>query len=325
MHDHAHGHHHNHAHGAGSGHKGRVVRRALLGSLLFNGGFLIIEAVAGFWTGSLALLSDAAHMVSDVAALAVALWVSHLATRPATPKQTFGLLRAEVLGAFVNAATLLVACVFIFKAAVERLMSGPPHVAGWPVLIVAVTGLAINLISAWMLWRSDSTNINVRGALAHMLADALGSVGAMLAALLTLFAGWMAADAVIGAVIGMMVLWGTWGILRDSTRVLLEFAPSGLDQGTVSEALSQIDGVAGVHELHVWTLGSGQACATAHLVLESEGNQSQVLKRAEKVLHADLGIPHTTLQVDPATEYECTQKECPLLAEAEGNGSHHPH
>ena len=154
----------NHAHGHSHPDPGSASRRALLGSLILNGAFLFLEAGVGWWTGSLALLSDAAHMVSDVAALALALWVAHLARRPATPRATYGLARAEVLGAFVNAVALVVACVFIFKEAIERLYAGPPAIPGLPILVIGVAGLAINLGSAWFLWRAGSGNLNVRAA-----------------------------------------------------------------------------------------------------------------------------------------------------------------
>jgi cobalt-zinc-cadmium efflux system protein len=311
-HDHPDHDHHDHDH-HGHAHHHSGSRRALTAALILNGGFLVVEAIAGFWTGSLALLSDAAHMVSDVAALALALVTAHLVLRPATSGRTFGLLRAEILGAFVNAVALFVACIFIFKEAIARLLVGPPPLPGLPMLVVATIGLAINLGSALYLWRSGSSDLNVRGALVHMMADALGSVGAMIAAFLTLVFDLYSADAVVSMLVGVLVLYSGWGIFRDSSRVLLEFAPSGLEQDVVAAKLAAIDGVAGVHELHVWSLGSGQAAVTAHLVPAASAAPYEVLKRAEHVLHDDLGIQHTTLQVDPNDQGPCSQEVCPIL------------
>ena len=217
------------------------------------------------------------------------------------------------MGAFINAVALLVACVFIFKEAITRLLEGPPAVPGMPMIVVATLGLAVNLGSALYLWRSGSTDLNVRGALVHMLADALGSVGALIAGVLTLVFHLYAADAVVSMLVGVLVLYSGWGILRDSSRVLLEFAPSGLERDVVLEKLAAIDGVAGVHELHVWSLGSGHATVTAHLVPARAAMPFDVLRRAERVLHEDLGVEHTTLQVDPSDEGPCRQQQCPML------------
>ena len=193
---------------------------------MLNGGYLIVEAVAGWMSGSLALLSDAAHMLSDVGALALAWGASQLAATVARREHTFGLRRAEIVGAFVNALTLLAACGWIAFEAIQRLIEGPPEVGGLAVLVVAIIGLFVNLGSAWVLHRSDPHNLGVRGALMHMLADALGSVGAIVAALF-LMAGVAAADPIVSLAIAGLILAGTWGLLRDSGRVLLQFPPPG--------------------------------------------------------------------------------------------------
>lgn len=322
-HDHAHDHgapHHGHDHGHDHGplhlhHHAGGTRSALQFALILNGGFLLIEAAVGFWTGSLALLGDATHMVSDVAALSLAVVASHLTSRPATRHGTFGLLRAEILGAFLNAVALVVACVFIFKEAAERLIAGPPPVAGMPILVVAVIGLIINLGSAARLMKADGNkDLNVRGALLHMLVDALGSLGALIAGLLTMFFQLYAADAIASVVIGVLVLFSGWGLLRDSTRVLLEFAPAGLEQDVVLAKLAAISGVRAVHELHVWSLGSGFPVVTAHLVPAEGSSADDVLRRAEAVLKDELGVAHTTIQIDPVGGAPCRQEECPMFA-----------
>lgn len=316
-----------HAHATGSA--SARVRRALRWSLALNGAFLLVEAAVGFWSGSLALLSDAAHMVSDVSALALALVVAELARRPASSGRTFGLVRAEVLGAFVNALVLGGACVLLASHAVSRLSTGATHFEAEPVLVVGVIGLAINLGSAWMLARSDRDNLNVRAALAHMLADALGSVGAILAALLASVFDFDAADPVLSLAICALILYGTWGVLRDSTRVLLDFVPDHISQERVELALRALPGVQAIHELHVWSTGS-RTILTAHLVPEPGTEPNALLARAEHELRGHLGIHHTTIQIDPpAGDSACEQQACPLLQEdapsAHGHHHHHHH
>jgi cobalt-zinc-cadmium efflux system protein len=302
------GHHHGHSHGHGHAadddchgfdvHPGSdaVVRRALLGSLILNGLFFVIELGVGLWSGSLALLSDAAHMLSDVGALVLALGAAHLASRAASEGRSFGFRRAEPLGAFVNGLTLLAACGWILWEASQRLREGPPAVAGMAVLVVGVIGLGINLGSAWMLYRSDRENLNVRGALMHMLADALGSVGAIVAALF-LLAGQPLADPLVSVLIAVLVLYGTWHVLRDSTVVLLQFAPPGMDIPTVRERVLDVPGVIGMHDLHIWTLDGRRAVLSAHLQVDDPASLDAVREEATDRL-ATLGIHHVTLQIE---------------------------
>jgi cobalt-zinc-cadmium efflux system protein len=319
-HHHHHGHDHDHhAHDPGAG-----SRRALLWSLGLNGVLLVVEVIVGWWSGSLALLSDAAHMLSDVGALALAFVAARLAMRPATPGATYGFVRAEVLGAFLNAVALVVACVFIFKEAIERLLSEPPPFAAVPVLVVGGIGLAVNLGSAWFLWRSDRYNLNIRAALMHMIADALGSLGAMVAAAIVLATGWLQADAVVSIFIGVLVLWSTWAILRDSTRVLMDFAPAGLDTGVVAEALRSVPHVVEVHDIHVRTLRTGRATVTAHLVTDGGASMFEVLGLAEAVLRERLHVHHSTLQFDePGTAERCPQRDCTPFAPVAQHGHSH--
>lgn len=292
---------HGHDHGA-------AARTALKWALILNGGFLVIEAAVGFVTGSLALLSDAAHMVGDVGAIGLALAAAHISRTGATPDRSYGLARAEVLGAFVNGLALIVACGFIFDSAARRLTSGPPEVDAMPVLVVGIIGLAINLGSAWFLWRAGSDNLNVRGALLHMAADALGSVGAIVAAVL-LARGIYAADAVVSILIGLLVLWSTWGLLRDAGRVLLQFAPPGTDAHDVRSALLGVEGVVDVHHLHVWTLDGHRAILTAHLVCEDGTPPDTMRERAEAMLRERFEISHSTLQAESLGR--CNQPGCP--------------
>ena len=296
-HDHSHnsGHSHAHAHA----HKGGDARAALFVSLVLNGAFLVVEAGVGFWTGSLALLSDAAHMLSDVGALILALGAAQLARAARAPERTFGLRRAETLGAFINGLALLVACGVIFWEAGGRLLEGSPPLQGLPILLVGVIGLLINLGSAWSLWSSGSQDLNVRGALIHMLADALGSVGAIVAAILAL-SGYPQGDVLISIGIGLLVLWGTWGLLRDSCRILLQLPPPGLDVRAVLTALREVPGVNEVHDLHVWTLDGREPTVSAHLASSVPGDLDVVRLAAVRVLEQRFHATHVTLQVERA-------------------------
>jgi len=296
------GHHHHH-HDSDDCHtlaanpaKDAAVRRALWGALVLNGLFLFVEAGVGWWSGSLALLSDAAHMLSDVGALILALGAAHLAGRAASVAKSYGFRRAEPLGAFVNGLALLVACGWIVFEAMDRLREGPPAVAGAAVLGVGVLGLAINLGSAWFLARSDRDNLNVRGALMHMLADALGSVGAIVAALFVL-AGYPLADPIVSLFIAVLVLWGTWAVLRDSTVVLLQFAPPGLDIPGLRHDVLDVPGVVDMHDLHIWTLDGRRAVLSAHLQVDDPASLDAVREQATAAL-AGRGIHHVTLQIE---------------------------
>ncbi|MCA9657546.1 MAG: cation transporter [Myxococcales bacterium] len=302
------------------------VRRALRLSLVLNGAYMLIELGVGFYSGSLALLSDAAHMFSDSAALLLALVVAELARRPASPGRSFGLLRAEVLGAFTNALLLLGACALIVVHAIERLASEPPPFPAVPVLVVAVIGLGVNLGSAWLLARADRQNLNVRAALAHMLADALGSVGAIAAALLAWRWGLHLADSVISLLLAALIGVSAWRVLRDAAYALMDFAPPESDPARVRTALEGIDGVAAVHELHLWGMG-GQTVLTAHLVA-APGIAGHDLLRAAEALLDELGIRHSTLQIDDQGRAPCRQLHCPLFrerAEAGAHAHHHHH
>ena len=301
-----------------------AVRRALRLSLALNGGYMLVELIVGFTSGSLALLSDAAHMFSDSAALLLALLVAELTRKPAIPKRSFGLLRAEALGAFTNGLLLLAACGLIIFHAIERLAGEAPPFPALPVMIVAAIGLAINLGSAWLLARSDRDNINVRGALAHMMADALGSVGALLAAFLAWGWGYNFADPLISLGIAALILITTWRLLRDASHALLDFVPREVDPSQIRAALEAIEGVSTVHELHLWGMGR-QTVLTAHLVTKPGVSSKALLCRAETLLRDDLGIAHTTLQLDDVDTSPCAQVNCPLFRETQATPAHHGH
>lgn len=258
---------------------------------------MLVEVVGGILSGSLALLADAAHMLSDAAALAVALGAIWLAERPPTLRRSFGYQRAEILAAFFNGLTLVVVSLWIFYEAYRRL-SEPHEVLGGPMLAVAIAGLAVNLIAAYVLARDEGDSLNVSAALRHVLADLAGSVGVILAALIILFTGWEAVDPIIGALIGALVLFSAWPILRDSVSVLLEQAPAGVDVEEIKRSLEGADGVVDVHDLHVWTITSGFPALAVHVLVE-QGEDCHACRRAlEQMLAERFGIDHTTIQVD---------------------------
>jgi cobalt-zinc-cadmium efflux system protein len=283
-----------------------AVDQALRWALWLNGGFLLVEGAAGWWTGSLALLSDAVHMVGDVSALALAYTVRRLARWAATAERTYGWVGAETLGAFVNSLALLGACAFLIVEAVGRLAAPPPEIAASPVILMGLLGLLINLGSAWKLYQSDSENLNVRGALLHMLADALGSVGAVMAGLFLIW-GYPLADPLIAIAIALLVMVTTCQLLRETGRVLLQFTPKDHCAEQVLAALEELPGVAGVHDLHVWSLDGQETILSAHLLARDGTTTDRVLPAAQKVLRERFGILHTTLQTetDSGCESDC--------------------
>lgn len=274
---------------------------------MLNGGFLVVEAGVGWWTGSLALLSDALHMVSDVGSLVLALGAAQLAQRAADAKVTFGLRRVETLGALANGVALFAAVAMIVHEAISRLQAGPTAMAGLPVLIVGFLGLLINVGSAVALAKSDHGNLNIRGALAHMIADALGSVGAMAAAVCMMW-GYPAADPIISLVLAGVVAWGAWGVTREASAVLLQLPPPGFDVNALLADLRTLRGVSGVHDVHVWTLDGREPIVTAHLVADGQVDHDTLVATARSLAHDRHDVEHGTFQV------ESTGAECGLAA-----------
>jgi len=276
-------------------------RRALAVALALTAAYTVVEVVGGFLTGSLALLADAAHMLSDNVALALALAAVWLAARPATPGRTFGYKRAEVLAALANGVLLVALAIWIFVEAVVRLRDPGDVLGGW-MLAIALIGIAVNLAAGFALVGARRGSINVDAAFRHVLGDLLGSVGVAIAAVVILTTGWVQADAVVSMVIGVLVLASAWGIVRDSTAILLEAAPRGIDAESLGTRLAGAAGVVEVHDLHVWTITSGFPALSAHVLVRPGDDCHGRRRELERVLRDEFGIAHTTLQVDHATE-----------------------
>lgn len=279
----------------------RASSRALAVALGLTATYTIVEVVGGLLTGSLALLADAAHMLSDNVALGLALVAVWLARKPATPERTYGYKRAEVLVALANGVTLVALAIWIFYEAFGRLGDPPEVLGGW-MLVIALVGIGVNVASGSILLRARTGNLNVEAAYRHVLADLLGSLGVAVSALVILLTGWLEADPVVSILIALLVLASSWSVLRDSTRILLEGAPRGTDTRAVGERLAGAPGVVEVHDLHIWTITTGFPALSAH-VLVGRGEDCHGRRRElELVLAQEFGIEHTTLQVDHVGE-----------------------
>ncbi len=280
-------------HGHGHGH-GSSAKQALALALGVTTVFMVIEVAVGMWSGSLALLADAGHMFADSGSLVLAIVAQHFASKPRTDRTTFGFRRAEVLAAFVNGIGLAFVGALIVKEAIERWMS-PVTIFGRPVFITAIGGLLVNLLVAWLLMRGQR-NLNVRAALAHVLTDALGSVGAILAGLSVMLFGWTRADPLLSALIAVLVAFSGWRVLRETTGILLEGAPPNLDVTAVERLIEKVPGVASVHDLHVWRISERFDALTAHVTLERGHHGTVVCREVAECLKSQYGLDHVTIQ-----------------------------
>lgn len=260
--------------------------------------FLVVEVVAALATGSLALLADAAHMLVDAGALLMSLLAVWFAERPATPAKTYGYYRVEILAALVNGVVLCVLAAWILVTSYERLWQ-PPHVPGGPMLVVAVLGLAVNLISMGLLRPGAGESLNVRGAYLEVLGDAASSAAVIVAGAVILSTGWIVADPLASGAIALFILPRTWSLLRQAVNVLLEGAPPHLDVTEIEAALRAAAGVRRVHDLHVWTLTSGREALSVHVVVGPDAATDKILDELHILLHTRFGIDHTTIQVEP--------------------------
>ena len=307
------GHHeHDHGHGASGGN-----RRALAIVLALTAGFTVVEIIGGLLTGSLALLADAGHMLSDNLSLGLALFAAWLAGRPATPDKSFGYRRAEILAALANGVTLVAVSIWVFVEAYSRFME-PAEVLGGPMLVVATLGLLVNAAGATILYRSGGESLNVEGAMRHVFADALGSVGAMAAATVIILTGWRYADPLISVAIGILILASSWKLLRDSTNILLEATPPNLNATEVGRKMAAADGIVEVHDLHIWTITSGFPALSAHVLVGRQEDCHARRRELESLLAHEYGISHTTLQVDHVGDHHASLQTLRFPSRLEG-------
>ncbi|PWW55533.1 cation diffusion facilitator family transporter [Actinokineospora spheciospongiae] len=293
------GHGHGHGHGVSASASGRLVGR-LWAAFAIAFAIMVVEFAVGVLTSSLALISDAAHMLTDVVGVGLALAAIVAARRSrARANRTFGVYRGEVLAALANAVLLFGVAGYVVFEAVQR-FNAPPAVPGVPVLLAALAGLAANVVSFLLLRGGAEESLNVRGAYLEVLADLVGSVGVLVSALATLLFGWRYADPVIGVAIGLWVLPRTWSLARRALRILFQHAPERVDVDELTARLATVAGVSGVHDLHLWTLTSGMEVASAHLTMAEGADQADVLQAARELFAVEYGIEHATLQVECA-------------------------
>ncbi|MCC6277641.1 MAG: cation transporter [Oligoflexia bacterium] len=301
-----HEHHHNHHHHSWSN-RNKENASQLKWVIALTLLFMVAEVLGGLYTGSLALMSDAAHMLTDAAALSLSLFAFIISNRPATAKRTFGYLRMEILAAFLNGLLLAVIAVSIVWGAIGRLQD-PGEIKSVEMFWISLAGLAFNLAGAWILTHGDHTHLNVRGALFHVMGDALGSLGAIIAAVLIYFFGLTQADAIVSIIIALIILASSYRLILDTTHVILEGTPRHLDIQKIQESLEAVKCVKEVHDLHVWTITSGVVCLSVHVVAQ-EGSKHDLLLALRDLIRDQFGIDHVTIQI----EDESLKKLEPLI------------
>lgn len=296
-HDHHGHHHHHHFDEVREGNK-----KGLFIALIITTGIMLLEFFGGLITNSLALLSDSGHMLSDASSLALSLVAFWFATRPASPKKTYGFYRFEILAALFNAVTLFVIAGFIVYEAFQRFFE-PPTVASGTMMIIAGIGLLANILSAWSLISKGDVknNVNLRSAYLHVLGDALGSVGAIIAGLLMLMFEWYIADPFISVVVAILILKSAWGVLTHSIHILMEGTPITIDQKEVKATLEEIEGVIDVHDLHIWTITSGIDSLTCHILIKDDHDSQEILQQSIDKIRDKFKIEHTTIQIEKSS------------------------
>lgn len=303
-HHHGHHHHHDHAHGGPAAEN----RKRLTIVLVLIAGYMLAELVGGLLTNSLALLADAGHMLSDAGALGLSVFAIWISQRSPTSKRTYGYYRTEILAALANGATLVAISLFVFIEAFRRL-GRPPEVEGNLMMAVACGGLLVNVAGLWILHAGRSESLNVRGAWLHVLSDALGSVGVIAAGVAIWMFGWNWADPVASIVIGVLVLYSSWSLLKEAVGVLMEEAPGHLDVDEIRNAIISIQSVLGVEDLHVWTITSGRVSLSAHVAVDEARPGGEMLTEIRHTLHDRFGIDHLTIQLEPEG-FEKLQPPC---------------
>ncbi|MFC0215774.1 cation diffusion facilitator family transporter [Paenibacillus chartarius] len=293
-HDHCHGHHGHHHHFDPNGNKiGLTI------ALIITLGVMLLEFFGGLFTNSLALLSDSGHMLNDASSLVLSLVAVWFAAKPASPNKTYGFYRFEILAALFNGITLFVVAGFIIWEAYERFLE-PQTVASGSMMLIALIGLLANVLSAVALMRKGDVknNINLRSAYLHVLGDALGSVGAIVAGLVMMVFGWYVADPIISVLVALLILKGAWGVIKHTLHILMEGTPITVNQAEVKRTLESIDGVKDVHDLHIWTITSGLDSLSCHLLIEDDKDDQQILQQAIRLIADKFKIQHTTIQIE---------------------------
>ncbi|GII58376.1 putative cation transporter [Planotetraspora thailandica] len=291
--------HRGHGHGHGHGIGAEADRRLLSGALILIVGFMAVEVVIGVIARSLALVTDAGHMLTDAVAIVFALIAMRIAARPPRGGFTYGLKRAEIISAQVNGITLLLLAAYFVFEGVRRLIV-PPEVEGAYVVATGLAGIVVNLAATWLLNRADRSSLNVEGAFQHILNDLYAFIATTVAGAVVWLTGWGRADAVAALVVAALMLKAGWALVRDSGRIFMEAAPAGLNPAEIGRRTAALDHVAEVHDLHVWEVTSGYAAMSAHILVAPGSDCHTVRQAAEKLMHDEYGIGHTTLQVDHA-------------------------
>lgn len=271
--------------------------RELLLALLITVSFMVVELVAALISGSLALLADAGHMLTDVSALSLSLFAAWIATKPAPPEKSYGYYRTEILAALLNGVALCLIVVWIYARALHHLQN-PPEVLTGPMLAAAVLGLAANLASSRILAHAGTRSLNIRGARLNVIGDALGSCGVIVAGLLIRFKEWRQADPIASLLIGFFIALGAWMLMKQSVNVLLESTPDHLNLDRILEAIRDVEGVRDVHDLHLWTITTGLEAMSGHILVEDLGRGPQIVEAMNRVLSERFGITHTTFQLE---------------------------
>ena len=313
--------------GHGHDHGESLTGRHLLLAVVVTVAFVIGEAAAGYFSNSLALLSDAGHNFADALALILSWYGLWIAQKPSTAERTFGYHRVSILTALVNAVSLVVIALLIVWEALSRLRH-PEPVKSTPMIVVALFAIFMNTVISVWLRKAAKYDLNVRSAYMHMLGDAISAAGVVAAGVILALTGASIADPLVSILIGVLILWSSWGILKESVNVLLEAIPAGMEMEKVEQTISRVHGVLAVHDLHVWTVGSGMICCSCHITVEEQSVRSgeNVLRAVTKELEHDFGIAHTTIQVEVGgcepNDMYCVMKVAGRAGKAHDHGSH---
>jgi cobalt-zinc-cadmium efflux system protein len=305
-HDHDHSHDHAHAHSHGHQHGDEKNESRIGIAALLTGGFMGVELAGGIIAGSLALIADAGHMLSDFGSLALALIGFRLARRPANARRTFGFRRFPVLAAFVNGLTLFAIVVWIVVEAIERL-NNPHPIEPNLMLWVAAAGLAVNVVAFAVLHGADRDNLNVRGALLHVAGDLLGSLAAIIGAVIIMYTGWLPVDAILSVLVSLIILRSAWSLTFESAHILLEGTPSHVDLDNVRHDLENVEGVVDIHHAHLWSLDGRRSMMTMHARIRDGASGPAVVTRIKARLHEKHGIDHATIEIEGE---DCADKDC---------------